>query len=348
MLRLSQDRILGPAKHINPRVRIIIKYPQWYDRFHERGYDVLLETAAFDRIWVGTEVRDYADSRWGGTVPYEGYFIMRWLGGIGGPKCGGGWFDWLGTTERTYLEQARQTILAGARESFLFCYGGLQGDTGPKDVAALRANIPELFAAARAVASHPIAGVAAYKPGNSHPEVEPRVFDFVGMMGVPLVPGHEFPTNASAAFFSIHALKNPALATKLAAFIARGRPVLVTDGLVARLAGRVNLDRPNVRILAVNRNPKSLLELDQAALDDLRGFLLRPWKLTVKAPNRVGLYWFRDGSWVVENFNDAPVAVELNGRRFSVPAREWRYEWRRARGTPRLSNLEAGTVNANN
>ena len=348
MLRLSQDRILGPAKHINPRVRIIIKYPQWYDRFHERGYDVLLETAAFDRIWVGTEVRDYADSRWGGTVPYEGYFIMRWLGGIGGPKCGGGWFDWLGTTERTYLEQARQTILGGARESFLFCYGGLQGDTGPKDVAALRANIPELFAVARAVASHPIAGVAAYKPGNSHPEVEPRVFDFVGMMGVPLVPGHEFPTNAPAAFFSIHALKDPALATKLAAFIARGRPVLVTDGLVARLAGRVNLDRPNVRVLAVNRNPKSLLELDQAALDDLRGFLLRPWKLTVKAPNRVGLYWFRDGSWVVENFNDAPVAVELNGRRFSVPAREWRYEWRRARGTPRLSNLEAGTVNANN
>ena len=348
MLRLSQDRILSPAKHINPRVRIIIKYPQWYDRFHDRGYDVLRETAAFDRLWVGTEVRDYADAHWGGTVPYEGYFIMRWLGGIGGAKCGGGWFDWLGTTERTYVEQARQTILAGARESFLFCYGGLQGATGPKDVVALRADIPELFAVARAVANHPVAGVAAYKPANSHPEEEPRVFDFVGMLGVPLVPGHEFPTNAPAAFFSIHALKDPAFAIKLAAFIARGRPVLVTDGLVARLAGRVNLDRPNVRVLAVKGDPKSLLDLGQAAVDDLRGFLLRPWKLTVKAPNRVGWYWFRDGSWVVENFNDAPVAVELNGRRFSVPARGWRYQWHRARGAHGFSNLEAGTVNANN
>jgi hypothetical protein len=52
---------------------------------------------------------------------------LRWLGGIGGAKCGGGWYDWLGTTERTYIEQARQTILGGARESMLFCYGGLQG-----------------------------------------------------------------------------------------------------------------------------------------------------------------------------------------------------------------------------
>ena len=50
---------------------------------------------------------------------------MRWLGGIGGAKCGGGWFDPYGTTEATYLEQARQTVLGGARESMLFCYGSL-------------------------------------------------------------------------------------------------------------------------------------------------------------------------------------------------------------------------------
>ena len=66
--------------------RLIIKYPQWYDQFHERGYDVARQTAAFDRIWGGTETRDYTDKRWGGTVQYEAYFIMRWLGGIGGAK----------------------------------------------------------------------------------------------------------------------------------------------------------------------------------------------------------------------------------------------------------------------
>jgi len=100
MLRLSQDRVLAAAKRVNPKARLIIKYPQWYDDFQERGYDVARETAAFDRIWVGTESRDYTDSRWGGTAQYESYFIMRWLGGIGGEKCGGGWYDWLGTTER--------------------------------------------------------------------------------------------------------------------------------------------------------------------------------------------------------------------------------------------------------
>ena len=42
---------------------------------------------------------------------------MRWLGGIGGSKCGGGWYDPYGTTEHTYIEQARQTVLAGAKES---------------------------------------------------------------------------------------------------------------------------------------------------------------------------------------------------------------------------------------
>ena len=62
---------------------------------------------------------------------YEGYFIMRWLGGVGGAKCGGGWYDPFGTTEQTYVEQARQTVLGGAGESLLFCYGALLRGTGP-------------------------------------------------------------------------------------------------------------------------------------------------------------------------------------------------------------------------
>ena len=194
MVRLSQERLLAAAKRVNPKARLIIKYPQWYDQFHERGYEVLRETADFDRTWVGTETRDYGDKQWGGTPQYEAYFIMRWLGGIGGPKCGGGWYDPYGTTERTYLEQARQTVLGGARESMLFCYGSLLEHTGPKNIETLRQNIPELLAVAEQVGHRRIIGVAAYKPANSHPENEHRVFDFVGMLGLPLVPCHEFPS----------------------------------------------------------------------------------------------------------------------------------------------------------
>ena len=328
MVQLSRDYVLAAARKVNPRVRLIIKYPQWYDRFHERGYDVVRETADFDRIWVGTETRDYRDTRWGGTVPYEAYFIMRWLGGIGGRKCGGGWYDWLGTTERTYIEQARQTVLAGARESMLFCYGGLLGTTGPRNVEALRASIPELLTVAKEIRRRPVIGIAAYKPPNSHPGTEARVFDFVGMLGLPLVPCHEFPAKAPAAFFSVHALKDADLAAKLAAFIKSGKPVLLTDGLAQRLAGKVALEARNVRRLPVKDDPKSLLQLGQTELDELRQPLLSPLKTSFRAPNQVALYLFKDGSWVVENFNDQPVAVELNGKKTTVAERGWSYRWR--------------------
>ncbi len=362
MVRLARDRVLAAAKRVNPKARLIIKYPQWYDRFHERGYEVVRETDDFDRIWVGTETRNYDDARWGGTPQYEAYFIMRWLGGIGGQKCGGGWFDPYGTTEHTYLEQARQTVLAGARESLLFCYGSLLERTGPKNVETLRANVPELLSVAEEAARRKVVGLAAYKPPGSHPEKEPRVFDFVGMMGLPLVPCHDFPTDAKAAFFSVHALKDPDLPKKLAAWISASGtvisasgtvisasgpvisasgpvisasgtgvpPVLITDGLAKQLKDKVNLDAPNVRILPVGGDPKSLLQLRQQTLDAVRRPLLRPFGRTFRAPNKVALYLFDDGSWVIENFNDQPVTAELDGTSHTVKPRSWIYHWQSA------------------
>jgi hypothetical protein len=327
MVRLSQDRLLGPAKHVNPRVRLIIKYPQWYDNFHERGYEVVRETADFDRIWVGTETRDYNNKQWGGVPQYEGYFIMRWLGGIGGAKCGGGWYDPYGTTEQTYIEQARQTILGGAHESMLFEYSSLLRETGPKNVETLRTAMPELLNVAKEVGQRQIIGLAAYKPPNSHPEKESRVYDFVGMLGLPLVPCHEFPTNAPAGFFSIHALKDPDLVPKLARFIKARKPVLLTDGLAQALTNRLSLDMPNVHILPVKGDPKSLFLLDQRHLEEFRAQLLRPFKTSFQAPDRVALYLFKDKSWVVENFNDQLVEADLNGKHITLQPRGWQQSW---------------------
>jgi len=328
MVQLSREYVLGAARRVNPRVRLIIKYPQWYDQFHERGYEIVRQTSDFDRIWVGTETRDYDDKEWGGTVQYEGFFIMRWLGGAGAEKCGGGWYDWLGTTEKTYIEQARQTILGGARESMLFCYGGLQRETGPGNVEVLRGHIPELLKVAAEVKSRKLIGIAAYKPPNSEPGEEAKVFDFVGMMGLPLVPCHEFPAEAQAAFFSIHALKDPGLAEKLSRFIQSGKPVLITDGLASRLAGKVGLDRPNVIQLKVNSAPPSLLKLSGSEIDPLRASLLRPFKLEFLAPNRTALYLFDDGSWVVENFSNQPIEARLNGETISIAPRAWVCRWK--------------------
>ena len=331
MLRMSRERVLDVGRNLNPRAKFIIKYPQWYDMFHERGYDVERQTRMFDRTWVGTETRDYTNKQWGGTAPYEAYFIMRWLGGMGGTKCGGGWYDWLGTTEKTYLEQARQTVLGGACESLLFCYGGLQGTTGPKNAEALRAHVPELLEVAAEVARREIIGVAAYKPANSHPENEKRVFDFLGMLGVPLVPCHEFPDKAPAAFFSVHALKDARFIPKLGTFIRSGKPVLITDGLADKVRGVVAVYAPNVRILALKGDPKSLLRLDEREVNALREPLLKAVEARFKAPGQVGLYLFKDGSWVIENFKDEVVVTELNGVRREVAARGWAHEWKGAR-----------------
>ncbi len=82
------------------------------------------------------------------------------------------------------------------------------------------------------------------------------MFDFVGMMGIPLVPCHEFPEDAEAAFFSVHALKDSKLQDKLQELIGRGIPVLITDGLATMLDGSVPLDVPNVRILPIDNDPK--------------------------------------------------------------------------------------------
>jgi hypothetical protein len=345
MLRLSEDRLLAAAKSVNPKARLIIKYPQWYDMFQERGYDVTRETAVFDRIWVGTETRDYTNAQWGHTPQYEGYFLMRWLGGIGGEKCGGGWYDWLGTTEHTYVEQARQTVLAGARESMLFHFGGLHHETGPADIEALRNNIPELLAVAREVQRREPAGIAAYKPPNSSPEDEPRVFDYAGMIGLPLVPCHQFPTNSPAAFLSVHALTDLKLPSELGQFIQTGRPVLLTDGLARRIGNQVNLTATNVHVLNVQAHPDSLIELSQARLDDLRAPLLSALHTTFQAPNQVALYLFSTDrravqapdqsalnsftheGWVVENFNNEPVTVVLNGQSLNIAARGWIFRW---------------------
>ena len=317
MVRMSRDRILAPARKVNPDVKIIIKYPQWYDNFHNRGYEVLRQTADYDRTWVGTETRDFDNQRWGGKVQYEAYYIMRWLGEIGGGKTGGGWFDPYGTTENTYLEQARQTVLADAKEMLLFCYGSLLRQTGPANVEKLRAEIPDLFKLASLVRGKSIKGILAPKPPNSDAFDEQYVFDFVGMLGLPLVPTMEINTSAEAAFFPVHALKEPDFADILKRMLAAGKPVLITDGLAKRLTD-VDLNSENLTILEVGGSPRSLLKLNRQQLNPIRDKMLAPFGMKFDAPNKVALYLIGDDCLVVENFNDESIDASIE---FSKPVK---------------------------
>ncbi len=309
MLRVSQERILAPARTVNPNATIIIKYPQWYSQYHERGYDVVRQTEAYDRIWVGTETRDYADPRWGGKVQYEAFFIMRWLGEIGGAKCGGGWFDPYGTHEDTYVEQARQTVLADAKEMLLFCYGSLLRDTGPANVERLRTEVGGLFELASLVRNQPLRGIIAPKPPDSKPRGEAYVYDFVGMLGLPLVPTATIRDDAKAAFLPIQAMKDPQLWQKMRTLLASGAPVLVTDGLDERFTTSNSYD--NLLTLKVGGDPKSLLQLSREELKPIREKMLAPFGIRFDAPNKVALHLIGDRCVVVQNFNDEAVEATL-------------------------------------
>jgi len=317
MTEMSRERILGPAKAMNPGVKIIIKYPQWYDDFHNRGYEVLRQTADYDKIWVGTETRDYNDKRWGGKIQYEAYYIMRWLGEIGGPKTGGGWFDPFGTTENTYVEQARQTVLADAKEMLLFCYGSLLKDTGPANVEKLQAEIPDLFKLAYLVRNKPLKGILAPKPPNSDADGEQYVFDFVGMLGLPLVPTAKIDADAKAAFFSVHALKDPRFIDMLKQMLDAQKPVLLTDGLAKKLSN-LKPDDENLTHLRLNGSPANLLKLTREELKPIRDRLLEPFGIRFDAPNKVALHLIGrrkascgENYLIVESFNDETISATL-------------------------------------
>jgi hypothetical protein len=312
MVNLSRNRILAPARKVNPDVKIIIKYPQWYDRFHERGYEVVRETNDFDLIWVGTETRDPDNTRWGREAQYKAYFIMQWLGKIGGKKTGGGWFDPYGTSPPTYVEQARQTILAQAKNALLFCYGSLQRGQAAGNVEVLRKEIPALFRLAQLVQGKPIIGVHAPKPPNSPPRKEQYIFDFVGMLGLPLVPSAMVDPEAQAAFFSQHALADPKFTEKLGKLLSDGKPVLVTGNLFKDLyqsKGEKPDASQSLQVIHFDSDPRNLYNMSQPQLDDLRKPLLAPFGIEFSAPSRVALYLFGSSLVVIENFNDSPAEI---------------------------------------
>ena len=332
MNEVSREYILKPAKAVNPEVRVIIKYPLWYDDFHRRGYDVLRQTAQFDLIWAGTESRDYHfDVSPIGEVQYQSYFNMRWIGSIGGAKTGGGWFDALATTPKTYLEQARQTVLGDAKEMMLCNYNLLTRETntwggrafqgtGIANVEALRRELPGLFELARMVRDKPIRGILATKPANSDPhddvdamrgsrKPDAHIYDFVGMLGLPLVPSTGIDTSADAAFFPFQVLQDPTFSEQLQAMLSEGKPVLITEGLAERLGNIGEYD--NLMVLPVEGDTHSLLELSREELNAIRDKMLAPLGITFDAPGKVGLYLMGDDIMVLENFNDEPVEVTV-------------------------------------
>lgn len=58
MDEVSRELVVGAAKAVNPKVKIIIKFPNWYEHFQGNGYDLAEQPRIFDAIYTGTEARD--------------------------------------------------------------------------------------------------------------------------------------------------------------------------------------------------------------------------------------------------------------------------------------------------
>ncbi|MFH1737553.1 MAG: hypothetical protein ABIH23_01005 [bacterium] len=235
MSHVGRTRIVRAAHAKNPRCRVTIKYPQWYDKFHEFGYNPEAEGEDFDMVWVGTETRDPETLRFGYVQQFEGFFNFSWIAGFHPEKTFGAWYDHGDITPEVFVEQGYQSVLAGARNLTLFHLGDLL-DYGEVQEAFVR-SLPVLRVLRDLCAERNLAGVYAYKPLGSRGNAgEFYIFDYLGMLGVPLVPCHTFPTQGGTVFLSSHALKDPDLIDKIQAHFKAGGSIVATPVLLEALA----------------------------------------------------------------------------------------------------------------
>jgi hypothetical protein len=330
MLRVARERVIGPGRAVNPNVEFIIKYPAWFDMYQERGYDVAAESELFPRTWVGTETRGTDEGGRPDFEPepqYQGYWLMRWLLGIGGGKCGGGWYDAIDTSPRFYVEQGRQTVLGGAPEAFLFTYGALREGgrrhgNGPADVAALCSEMPQHFELARLIAGREPRGLSGWKPPNSLPGPDRNLHTLLGMAGFPVTAAHAFEPEAPGFVFGCHVLHDPAWWEGLESAIASGRPIVTTPDFLKTVrapaeGNRLDLGRLRERAVVVpalteRRTWPGLAALAQEELDALRDGACEDLGVRFHAPQDVSLYLFGDDVAVVESFRNEQVECHLD------------------------------------
>jgi hypothetical protein len=263
----AENLIIKPAKAVNPKVKMVIKFPNWYEHFQETGYDLDREPKLFDGIYTGTETRDpvITDQH---LQPYESYQIVRYFENIAPGRNGGGWVDTynLRYLDR-YAEQLWDTMFAKAHQMMLFEWSALSRPIEPGERPW--ANLPTSFnyqemlqsrtnATMAAVAAYALEqadrlagrlgrpiGIACYKPFQS--SGEDFLHNYLGMIGIPIDLHPEFPTNASLVLLTESAQADPDLVAKIKNQLRAGKSVVITSGLLRALQGKGIEDIAEVR-----------------------------------------------------------------------------------------------------
>ncbi|MDH7637363.1 hypothetical protein [Sphingomonas oryzagri] len=263
MRKVARDLVIGPAKAANPHVRMIIKYPNWYEHFQGLGYDLDQEARMFDGIHTGTESRDptLTDQL---LQQYESYEIIRYYDNIRPGANTGGWVDEASTRDiDRYAEQLWDTLFAKTGEVTLFNWRPMSNDDAAEAgirpwahqatsfdwQAELRRwrssgnDLPPGWGRAAGLAlesvdkvlgslGNPI-GIASYKPYQS--SGEDFLHNYLGMIGLPIELSPNFPDKANTILLTQAAAADPAIVGKIEGALKRGATVIVTSGLVEAL-----------------------------------------------------------------------------------------------------------------
>src|SRR5271155_5033821 len=231
----AENLIIKPARAVNPKVKLIIKFPNWYEHFQGLGYDLDKEPKLFDGIYTGTETRDpiITDQH---LQQYESYEIIRYFENIKPGGNGGGWVDMFGIryVDR-YAGQLWDTLFSKAPEITLFFYGGLLQPVNPgardawKDLHPSfdydqmlayrdpdRSTAPTIARVAGysldqvdpiiGQLGKPI-GIQSYKPYQS--VGEDFLHNFLGMIGIPIDLHPTFPLEADVVLLTESAKFDP-------------------------------------------------------------------------------------------------------------------------------------------
>jgi hypothetical protein len=331
MHEVAKKDVLETVRRANPGCRVIIKYPMWYDDYHKNGYDVIRQTEVFDMTWAGTETREPDAAAWGRTPQTHAFFVMEWQNRIGKGKCGGGWFDPLSARPETYLEQARQTVLAHAKESMLYSYQYLNVQEGEPDrpgydfipgiadTETLRAERRALMKLAELVGPRKTVGVSVPKQPHHDAGTERCLASFYGMIGIPVDPAVELDPAAPAVILGTQAAEYPGINEYVAGMQEKGRPVAVTKGFAGMtgITGDCLIDITKNHSGKAGFDPKdnwNLTELPADEIQKLRDLLTEPLGIVFRAPAKVGLNLYGNDMEVIQNFRDDEVEAELDLR----------------------------------
>jgi len=185
---------------------------------------------------------------------------LRWLNSVAGEKAGGSWFDHIDCTDRDFIEQAYQSVLAGSKELIIFSFDSfISGHPGHH---LLMQDFEKLASLADAVASGPVEGPAGYKPPNSDAGGDLYLFDYVGMWGVSLVPESSYPEDSKVVFLPTQAAADDDIYERVKESLDDGSKVIMTAGFLSKAA-----DGEKLAALAGVKWPMKEMNSEIASID---------------------------------------------------------------------------------